>query len=350
MTRTCRTALLLGLAITLAQTSVFAQSSTSDGWPNYSANRPWDAGSEPLSLSDANETKADDDMPVDTDSTSSYSNDDPDPILWNGFFYGDRHFRSKPRPVGSPLYFEDPFINSDIRPFFIYHEFPRATALRGGRLMVYGFQARIALTERLQFFATEDGYSDLESPIIPSDEGWNDLAAGLKYAFYVDHEEDFIASAGVRWRLSNGDAGLLQGGTDEVSTFVTMYKGYGKWNFLADAVYRIPTDYRAGNAVFSWDAQVAYELFDDFFPLLEFHGLHYLTDGDRFPLNVGGLDYANIGASNVAGHDVFWGGVGFRWNISDGIQFGSVYEFPLQSVEANDIFEQRVTTSIVFTF
>lgn len=348
MKQTFRALLILGMVTTFFST--IANGQDQNAWPTYANGQPWDAGAEPLSLDDVSDETGTDDMPADERYSDSVDTDSPEPLLWKGFFYGDRHFRNKPRPIGSPLYFEDPFINSDIRPFFIYHEFPRATALRGGRLMVYGFQARIAITERLQFFATEDGYSDLESPIIPSDEGWNDLAAGLKYAFYVDHEADFIASAGLRWRLSNGDAGLLQGGTDELSPFITMYKGYGKWNFLADMVYRIPTDYRAGNAVLSWDAQVAYELFDDFFPLLEFHGLHYLTDGDRFPLNVGGLDYANIGANNVAGHDVFWGGVGFRWNIADGIQLGSVYEFPLQSVEANDIFEQRVTTSIVFTF
>lgn len=46
---------------------------------------------------------------------------EPEPLLWKGFLYGDPHFRDKPRPVGSPLYFEDPFINSDARLVYLYH-------------------------------------------------------------------------------------------------------------------------------------------------------------------------------------------------------------------------------------
>ena len=78
---------------------------------------------------------------------------------------------SAPRPVGSPLYFEDPFINSDIRPIYLWHKFPGGSALRGGQLSVYAMQAHVALTERLQLIATSDGYSRLDAGIIPEDGG-----------------------------------------------------------------------------------------------------------------------------------------------------------------------------------
>jgi hypothetical protein len=275
---------------------------------------------------------------------------EPEPILWKGFLYGDQHFRDKPRPVGSPLYFEDPFINTDVRFVFLWNEFPEQSQLRGGQLTVYALPIRIAITDRLQFLAYKDGYSHLESPILDDDSGWNDLGVGLKYALLVDHENDFLLSSGLKWNLSNGHAKTLQGNVEELSPFVSAYKGWDKWNFLANVAGRIPMDEHQGNCILSWDGHVDYEVFKNFFPLFEVHGLHYLSNGDRLPLDVGGLDYGNIGSAYVAGHAAFWGGVGFRWNIVEHVSWGAVWEFPMQTTSNNDLFEQRVTTNLILTF
>ncbi len=284
------------------------------------------------------------------ESTTPVTTAAPAPILWDGFLYGDPYFKTKPRPVGSPLYFEDPFINSDLRFVYLWHDFPKSSQLRGGELNVYALQARLAITDRLQFIATKDGYSQLDTGLTGTETGWNDIAFGLKYALLVDHENDFLLSTGLRWNLSNGHNAILQGNVDELSPFVTAYKGWGKWNFIADVVGRIPMDEHQGNCILSWDAHVDYEIVENFFPLFEVHGLHYLSDGDRLPLDVGGLDYGNIGSAYVAGNAAFWGGVGFRWNITDYLSWGAVYEFPMQTVSSNDIFEQRVTTNVILTF
>lgn len=140
------------------------------------------------------------DGPKNETETSGTATNQPEsePLLPKGFFYGDPHFRDKPRPVGSPLYFEDPFINSDLRFVYLYHKFPKRSNLRGGDLNVYALQIRLALTERLAFIATCDGYSHLESPVLNDDSGWNDLAIGLKYALWVDHENDFLVSTGLK--------------------------------------------------------------------------------------------------------------------------------------------------------
>jgi hypothetical protein len=275
---------------------------------------------------------------------------EPEPSLWKGFLTGDRHFRDKPRPMGAPWYFEDPFINSDLRPFFTWHKFPRSGALGGGQLTVYAMQVRLALSERLQFIATADGFSHLESPILHDDTGANDLAIGLKYALIVDHENDFLLSTGLRWRLSNGHARTLNGNVDELSPFITLYQGIGKWNFIADVVGRIAMDEHQGNHILSWDAHVDYELFENFFPLLEIHGLHYLSNGDRLPWDIGGADYANIGSNDVAGTAAFWGSVGFRWNLAEHVSWGAAYEFPLQDPQNNDIFEQRAISGLTITY
>ncbi len=70
-------------------------------------------------------------------------------------------------PVGMPVYFEDPFITTDIRPFYIYHEIPNRSVLRGGQVHVIGLQIRKALTEKLAFLAVKDGYSWVDSHITP---------------------------------------------------------------------------------------------------------------------------------------------------------------------------------------
>lgn len=274
-----------------------------------------------------------------------------EPLLPKGFFYGDPHFRDKPRPVGSPLYFEDPFINSDLRFVYLYHKFPKRSNLRGGDLNVYALQVRLALTERLAFIATCDGYSHLESPVLNDDSGWNDLAIGLKYALWVDHENDFLVSTGLKWRLSNGHADTLHGNVDELTPFISAYKGWGKFNFIADVAGRIAMDEHRGNHLLSWNLHADYEILENvFFPLFEVHGVHYLSNADRLPFSNGGLDYANIGSNDVAGNSVFWGGIGGRWNIVEHVSWGVVWEFPLQTTHANDLFDHRVTTNLIITF
>ena len=285
-----------------------------------------------------------------SETTTTTESDGPAPILWDGFIWGDRHFQSRPRPIGSPLYFEDPFINTDLRAWYVWHKFPRKSPLGGGDMSIWAVQARLALTDRLQFTATEDGYTKMHTAILKDAEGWNDLALGLKYAVWVDHESDFIVSTGLRWRLSNGHGNILQGNVDELSPYVTAYKGWGKWGFMADVVGRLAMDRGDGNHIVSWDLHVDYELFENFYPLLEFHALHYVSNGDRLPLDVGGLDYSNIGSNDVAGHTALWGTVGFHWNITKNVSWSAGWGFPLQSRSNNDLFDQRATSQIHITF
>lgn len=269
----------------------------------------------------------------------------------DGFVSGLRGgFEKFPRPIGSPLYFEDPFINTDLRPLLLHHEFPRDSLMNGGDLTVQAVQARLALTDRLQFIATQDGHSDLEADALPEGEGWNDLAAGLKYAFYVDHENLAIASVGVRWTLSNGSRDVFKGIEDEISVFVTGARKFGKLHVIADVVGRITTHHSQGNDSISWDMNFSYELCEGFFPLVEYHGFYYLSNGSRIEVRDGLLDYGNLGAGDVAGSSAHWGTVGFRWQFKEGVSWGTGYGVPLNRASNNDIFKSRFTTNLVFTF
>lgn len=279
--------------------------------------------------------------------------DDP-VVLWKGFLSGTRGFEGFANPVGNPIYFESPLNYTGIRLLFLHHEFSEDSVLGGGDLNVYAAQARLAITERLGFIATKDGYSDLNADVLPSDEGWNDIAIGAKYVLIKDVEKQFLLTIGGRWMWENGDAEVLQGGVQELSPFISVGKGFGRLNLIADMTYRFPFDSEDdGNEVFQWDIhadfQIAPAKLPGVFAIAEVHGLHYMSDGDRTPLPVGGLDYSNLGSTDVSGNSVVWLGFGTRVKFTPNTSIGATYEFPLTPAD-DDIMGDRVTVDFEVTW
>lgn len=264
----------------------------------------------------------------------------------SGFLTGLRGFESLHEPLGQPLYFESALNDTGLRFLYLRHEFPDRSVLGGGNVTVYAVQARVALTERLAFLATKDGYSELESGLI-QDEGWNDLAGGFKYVAYADREDQFVVTPGIRYTAENGHRGILQGGSDELSPFVSFAKGYDDLHLLANVTLRVPLDGDEGNTVGHWDLHLDYDLNPGaeavFAPLFEIHGVHYLDDGAT-ALPVGGLDYANLG-SQPAEDFVCWAGIGARLEIVRRFEIGACYEFALTDPD-DDIMESRVTIDL----
>ena len=274
---------------------------------------------------------------------SWFGEDDPNS---EGFLTGLRGFNHFYEPIGNPIYFESPFNYTGARFIYLHHSFADDSQLAGGDLSVYALQLRLAITERLGFIATKDGYSDLKADALPNDKGWNDLAAGLKYVFYVDRENDTVATVGFRYMIDSGDEEVLQGGVGELSPIVYAAKGFDELHLLASASLRIPMDSDDGNTIFQWSLHADYELSPEsmpgFAPVFELHGLHYLDDAARTPLSVGGLDYTNLGSNDVAGSTVIWAGLGARYKLNPNTQIGLDYELPLTNRNA-DIFGDRIT-------
>ncbi|MBY0312928.1 MAG: hypothetical protein K2W85_12730 [Phycisphaerales bacterium] len=278
---------------------------------------------------------------------------DPE-IGWKGFLSGLRGFEHFYDPIGQPLYFESPFVNSSLRLLYLHHEFANGSQLQGGHVDVVAAQARIAITERIAIIATKDGYSWLRPGIFnDASEGWNDIALGAKWAFYVDRESDFVATTGARWMLGNGNEQVLMGRSQEISPFISVAKGFDKLHLLGNLTLRLPTDSNKGNRIFQWDLHASYDILPEVLPglapVIELHGLHYLSDADRLPFSVGGLDYSNFGSSDVAGSTVIWAGAGARWKLTPNLSVGSTYEFALTNRNA-DIMDDRVTVDITLTW
>ena len=284
--------------------------------------------------------------------SSARIHDDPE-ILWPGFMNGLRGFEHFYDPVGNPIYFESPFNSTQLRLLYLHHDFPNGSQLGGGDANVYAAQVRVALTERLGFIATKDGYTDMNARILPSGDGWNDFAIGAKYVFIADQANDFVLTGGMRWTWENGSREILNGYTQELSPFVSVAKGWDRFHFIGDVTGRIPMDRHDGNHILQWDLHFDYEIAPEalpgFAPMFEVHGLHYLSDGDQTPLAVGGLDYSNIGSTDVAGSAVIWGGVGFRWKLTPHMSIGSTFEFPFHNPDT-DIMDNRVTVDLALTW
>jgi hypothetical protein len=247
------------------------------------------------------------------------------------------------------MYFHDPFIDSRVNLMFLRNEFPDGNQLHGGHVDIYGTPFYLALSERLQFMVTCGGYSVLRAEALRPAQGWNDWAFGLKHNLIADQDSQFLLSQGLIWRLSNGHALTLHGGVDELNPFVSAAKGLGRWHFIGTVGGRLAMDHHMGNHILYECLHVDYELLDNFYPLVEFNGLQYLSNAERLPAKVGGLDFANIGANDVRGDSVFWTAVGFRWKLHDNFEFGASYEFPLSSRE-NDSMDQRFIVSLNISF
>lgn len=269
---------------------------------------------------------------------------------WKGFLVGLSGYDDFVMPVGMFVYFEDPFITTDLRLTYVYHDIPDDSVLRGGQVQLVAAQVRVALTERLALIATKDGYSWVDSHITPAGDGWNDIAVGLKYALYSNPGEQLLVSSGIRWEWANGSTDAWQGGdSQELSPFLSLAKGWDRWHFLGALSGRIPTDRHDANASIVWNLHLDYKLTDTFRPLVELHGIHWLTNADRLPLGDDYLDVGSLGAAEARGRDFFAAGLGFRWKVYDNTSIGVAYEFPLES-RSEHLMEQRVTLNTVIGF
>src|SRR5690606_22009700 len=80
-------------------------------------------------------------------------------------------------PMMHPYLFEDPFITTGINAVGSWHEFPGDSILDGGHLWAGALQARIAITDRIAFIATRDGWVHFEPglDLLDDNEGFADL-------------------------------------------------------------------------------------------------------------------------------------------------------------------------------
>ena len=106
---------------------------------------------------------------------------------------GERPLDDMISPVSMPTVNEDPRVDTELRPMYMYTQISNDFVTNGGNYSVVAVQARVALTDRIGFIATKDGYIFLRpDDVVPDDEGWANIAFGLKGVFYKVEDAAFI--------------------------------------------------------------------------------------------------------------------------------------------------------------
>ena len=259
-------------------------------------------------------------------------------------------------PITSPYYHENSFITTDIRVWYLNHNFDGganpALGDIGGTATVAAVQARLALTDRLQLVAYKDGYVWFNDSVV-NDEGWNDIAAGLKYNFYRDIESQFYMSGGFGYEFGWGDNAVLQS-DDELRVWFSADKGYDELHLGAVFNYFYPTGEEEtpfGDAErISWHLHADYYVTDWFSPVIEVNGYHTIDSSSTAAVPFTGIDVANLGGGE--GQDVISMGIGAEFRVLQemlkGASIRAAYEFPL--TDNLDLYGDRVTVSLVLSF
>ncbi|MFO1484382.1 MAG: transporter [Verrucomicrobiaceae bacterium] len=230
-------------------------------------------------------------------------------------------------PVTNPIFFEDPVIRSEIRPIFAHHTIDNKF-LGGGTAQLYALQLRYAITDRLAFIATQDGYFDVNNDAIGNPDGWMDLAAGFKYALIDDAANQFILTPGLTFHIPTGSRDVFQGrGGGEFNPFVSFAKGFGDFHLTGNLGVRIPVTNDEQNTVAHYSLMADYYACRWFIPFVAVNFWTNLNNGNNFPgLRGNGYDVINFGAGNGRGVTQGTFGAGFRTRVLDNVDLGFSYE------------------------
>lgn len=285
---------------------------------------------------------------------------------WDGFHH----------PIVAFPLFEDPFITTGIYPIYAWHEFPNDSAFQGGSAHDVSVQARLALTDRLAFIATKDGYvwKRPDNPILDDTQGFLNLAAGLKYAFLQNQEEGYIVSGVLRVEFPTGSSDTFQGyGDGMVLPSITGAWGSGPLHIMADIGAQIPFNTGEQSTSLFYHIYADYNVTEHFAPFVQLSGLTWISSGDgqipvklkrgvvpgdELPLSVAqaalgtgpfeGADLFNLGSQDVNGLDLWTWAVGTHIPITEHVTFSVAYQRPFSNHKG--IFSQRVTTGLTLEF
>jgi len=252
-------------------------------------------------------------------------------------------------PVANPIFAEDPIIRNEIRPIFAYHRIDPGFATGDGDATLWALQLRFAITKRLAFIATQDGYFDINLKNGANLNGWMDLAAGFKYALIDDPANQFILTPGFTFHIPTGSKEVFQGrGDGEWNLFVSAEKGFNDFHLQTDVGFRIPNNGDTQSTIFHFSAMADYHVCDLFIPFVVANGFTVVSEGNNIALDSEGYDVINFGSSLAGGTTQMTLGGGFRSRITKNIDLGVAYEKAVLSPEG--LTDDRFTFDVSIRF
>lgn len=255
------------------------------------------------------------------------------------------------RPLTAPYFHEDSFVTTDVRVWYARHDFDSDTqgVLNNGSAEVFALQVRIALTESLQLVAYKDGYTQFDDAgALDDNEGFNDIGAGIKWAFIQDWENNFHMAAGIGYEFSLGEQDVLQD-TNELRLWLSANKGFGKLHLGITGNMLLSEDDDDG--AFGNSDMVTVHLHADYYltdwlsPVVELNG--YFAQDSAPALPVSGVDVGSLpgGESN----NIYTIAIGAELRpLCENFGFRLAYETELN--DNTSLFGDRWTVSAVYEF
>ena len=259
-------------------------------------------------------------------------------------------------PVTNFIYNETPFITTEVRPIFVYHRLSDDFITNGGDAEVIALQARLAITERLGFIATKDGYTWLHfDDGLDDTDGFNNIAAGFKYNFLLLPESQTLLTGGLRYEvpindLSTNGIELAGDGDGFVNPFLTGATTFGKFGLQGSFGANFAVDPDKDDSFVVYSLHADYEVQKNFFPLVEMNGFTAFDHADRSKgalKKLDGADVLNFGSSDRGTTITLAGGM--RYRFTDSFLVGFAVE---QGVIADNdsVFGTRLTMDAVYHF
>ncbi len=250
-------------------------------------------------------------------------------------------------PMTNPVFFEDPRIETNAKLIFVQQRLPLAAG--GQDVQLIGLQFQLALSDRLSLVADKDGYIISQNPLI--DDGWADVALGLKYNLFADYERQRLVSAGFSYELPVGSTRSLQGNGDgEFHLYVSAAAQLGcDWHWMTGAGLRIPTDSTDESQMAYWSNHLDRQISDRLYLFGEVNWYHWMKSGGQPALaGVEGGDLFNLGSTAVAGNDIVTGAVGIKYRPRTNMEIGFAWEAPL--TDRRDVLDNRLTVDAILKY
>jgi len=269
-------------------------------------------------------------------------------LFGRGFIKRSDHaFDSFISPMTNPIFFEDPRNVTEARAIFMNQKIPLAAG--GGEVQLYALQLRVRLSDNVSLIATKDGYVTSSNPLV--NDGWADLAAGLKFNLIRDTYNQRLLSGGFTFELPTGEADPLQGnGNGEMHLFLTGAKKIGsRSHWISAGGFRLPMNPTDESTSCYFSNHFDYQIGRRVYLLAETNWYHWLRSGQDGPIpGVEGLDLINLGSPGVAGNDIVTQAVGIKFKPNGNTEIGVAYEFPL--TEREDILDNRLTVDWIVRY
>jgi len=147
------------------------------------------------------------------------------------------------KPISNPVYFDEATNRTYVNIVHVLQQLPNHINTNAGRLPLDGTlnvtatRINFAVNDRLSIIAAKAGYVDFDpDATLSGGNGWLDVGAGLKYAFILDPDDEFVLSGKVLFEFSNGsrDLFLIKSGKIDIFYGKQFIESQGSGGFFGE--------------------------------------------------------------------------------------------------------------------